>query len=96
MCKDYNQLTIRERYMIEDLIQEGKAQNYTAERFDRNKSTIFCGVARQNSPIPLTFKFSEIFFAHSDTFWSNFNKFIIGDIFESLFQTHIAMWSYFH
>ena len=40
MCKKYNQLTIRERYTIEDLIQEGKQQNYIAEKLGRNKGTI--------------------------------------------------------
>ena len=32
MCKKYTQLTIRERYTIEDLIQEGKTENYIAEK----------------------------------------------------------------
>jgi IS30 family transposase len=40
MCKKYTQLTIRERYTIEDLIQEGKPQNYIAEKLGRNKGTI--------------------------------------------------------
>ena len=40
MCQKYTQLTIRERYTIEDLIQEGKLQNYIAEKLGRNKGTI--------------------------------------------------------
>ena len=41
MCKKYTQLTIRERYTIEDLIQEGKLQNYIAKKLGRNKGTDF-------------------------------------------------------
>ena len=46
MCKEYSQLTIRERYMIEDLIQEGKTQNYIADKLGRNESTISRELAR--------------------------------------------------
>ena len=46
MCKNYTQLTMRERYMMEDLIQERKAQNHIAERLGRNKSTISRELAR--------------------------------------------------
>ena len=46
MCKKYSQLTIRERYIIEDLIQEGKTQNYIADKLGRNKSTISRELAR--------------------------------------------------
>jgi len=44
----YNQLTIRERYMIEYFIQEGKTQNYISERLGRDKSTIFREIARNS------------------------------------------------
>jgi len=40
MCKNYTQLTIKERYTIEDLIQEGKPQNHIAEKLGRSTSTI--------------------------------------------------------
>ena len=46
MCKNYTQLTIRERYTIEDLIQEGKAQNRIAEKLGRDNSTISRELAR--------------------------------------------------
>ena len=40
MCKNYTQLTIRERYTIEFLKQEGQAQNYIADKLGRSESTI--------------------------------------------------------
>jgi len=40
MCKKYTQLTIRERYTIEDLFQGRKSQKYIAEKLGRSRSTI--------------------------------------------------------
>ena len=40
MSTTYIQLTIKERYTIEYLMQEGKTQFYIAEKLGRNKSTI--------------------------------------------------------
>ena len=41
MCKQYTQLTIKERYTIEYLKQEGQTQNYIADKLGRDKSTIY-------------------------------------------------------
>ena len=46
MCKKYTQLTIRERYTIEDLIQAGKPQNRIAEKLGCSRSTISRELAR--------------------------------------------------
>ena len=46
MCKKYNQLTTRIRYVLEDLIQEGQTQSYIAERVGCDKSTISRELAR--------------------------------------------------
>jgi IS30 family transposase len=40
MSKKYSQLTLKERYTIEELIQAGRTQNYIAEKLGLNKSTI--------------------------------------------------------
>ena len=46
MCKRYTQLTMKERYTIEYLMQEGKSQNYIADKLGRHKSTISRELAR--------------------------------------------------
>jgi IS30 family transposase len=51
MCKEYTQLTIRERYTIEDLIQEGKPQNRIAEKLGRSNSTISRELTRNGVPV---------------------------------------------
>jgi transposase, IS30 family len=48
MCKRYTQLTMRERYTIEYLMQEGKTQNFIAEKLCRDKTTIFRELARNS------------------------------------------------
>ena len=46
MCKKYTQLTIKERYTIEILKQEGHTQNFIAEKLARDKSTIYREINR--------------------------------------------------
>lgn len=49
MCQKYSQLTIRERYTMEYLIQDGRTQNHIAERLGRDKSTIFRELSRNKN-----------------------------------------------
>ena len=48
--KKYNQLTGKERYSIEILIQEGYCQKEIAERMCRHKSTISRELKRNKNP----------------------------------------------
>ena len=46
MCKKYTQWTMKERYMIEWLIQANKTQHHISERLGRDKSTVYRELAR--------------------------------------------------
>ena len=90
MCKNYTQLTIRERYTIEDLIQEGKPQNRIAEKLGRDNSTISRELARNRDKNGIYHAEKAEEFAGDRCIRSRFNNFteLTKSIIESKLIIH--------